>query len=32
MPMWNDVFAGADAVAQHAGEKEGNCEHPSIMF
>jgi hypothetical protein len=21
-----------EAVAQHADEKEGNCEHPAIMF
>jgi hypothetical protein len=21
-----------EAVAQHAEEKEGNCDHPSIMF
>jgi len=24
--------SGLEAVAQHADEKEGNCEHPAIMF
>ena len=36
MPQHQDFGLKAslrpEAVAQHADEQEGNCEHPSIMF
>jgi len=36
MPQHQDFgfksLSRLEAVAQHADEKEGNCEHPAIMF